>query len=225
MDLLTLKQICLKHGTDKGMHKINSKGEVYADIYEKYFSSMRNKKINILELGVKSGCSIRAFREYFPNANIYAIDIDPNCIVHNDPDNKIFVGIMSQTDKVSINSFLKDLKFDIILDDASHVNKFTIESYNILNDRLNSQGLYIIEDLGNSYFKLETDFSVSKIWPGMKYNTTSPSDFNNDIIDIHNFTNNLIEKLDYSNNYATYLELSDISFIHRYKFIIVICKN
>lgn len=217
------KEICIKNNTDKGFHIINKKNETYADIYEKYFREKKNDNLVILELGVKNGASLKAYREYFPNAIIYGLDIDPSCIQYNDPNNNIFIEIISQIDEDKINNFIKDKNFDIIIDDASHVNKFTIISFNLLFESLNSNGLYIIEDLGCSYFKLQDEFNVEKIWPGMSFNINK--DFNNDIKDIHNFTNNIIEKMDLGiNKYETY-SLSDISFIHRYKFIIIIGKN
>jgi len=223
--MASFRDICKRYGTDKGDHKINAMGETYADIYDRYFSSMRYEEINILELGVKGGASIAAFREYFPKAKIYGIDIDPHCKVFDNPSKNIFVEIMSQTDEAAINAFLKDTKFDIILDDASHVNKFTIASYNILNNRIKSNGLYIIEDLGCAYFKLETEFGVSRIWPGMSYNTAPTSEFNNDIADIHELTNSIITKLDNGLDKRSVYSLSDISYVHRYKYIMIICKN
>jgi hypothetical protein len=174
---------------------------------------------------VKGGASIAAFREYFPKARIYGIDIDPYCKQFDNPSKNIFIEIMSQTDEPAINGFLKDTKFDIILDDASHVNKFTIASYNILNHRVKSNGLYIIEDLGCAYFKLESEFGVSKSWPGMSYNTTHTSEFDNDIADIHRFTNDITVKLDNGVDIRSVYSLSDISYIHRYKYIMVIGKN
>jgi len=223
--MASFRDICKRYRTDKGDHKINAKGETYADIYDRYFSSMRYDEINILELGVKGGASIAAFREYFPKAKIYGIDVDPHCKVFDNPSKNIFVEIMSQTDEAAINAFLKDTKFDIILDDASHVNKFTIASYNILNNRIKSNGLYIIEDLGCAYFKLETEFGVSRIWPGMSYNTAPTSEFNNDIADIHELTNSIITKLDNGLDKRSVYSLSDISYVHRYKYIMIICKN
>jgi hypothetical protein len=223
--VLTFKQICKKNGTDKGDHIINKKGETYADIYDKYFTPLRNDDLNILELGVKTGRSIKALREYFPNAKIYGIDVDPGCKKYHDPDNNTFIEIVSQTDEAGLNSFLKDLKFDIIIDDASHVNKFTITSYNILNKRIKSGGLYIIEDLGCAYFKLEDEWKISENWPGMRFNDTPNSDFNNNIGEIHNFTNKIVEKLDNGENIREVYSLSDISYIHRYKYIMIIAKN
>ena len=122
-------------------------------------------------------------------------------------------------------NLIKDTVFDIIIDDASHVNKYTITSYNILNKRVKSGGLYIIEDLGCAYFKLEDEWKVSESWPGMSYNNTPRSDFNNNIEEIHTFTNTLVQKLDNGENIRQVYSLSDISYIHRYKYIMIIAKN
>lgn len=221
----SLKQICIKYGADKGHHTINSKGETYADIYDKYFRDIRYATINVLELGVKTGSSINALREYFPNATIYGVDIDPSCKRYEDPSRKVFIGIMSQTDESNLNTFLKDVQFDIIIDDASHVNTLTVKSYEILHTRVKHGGLYIIEDLGCAYFKLESEFNVSQIWPGMKHNVIPTSEFDNNIQDIHSFTNNIIQKLDNGQNIREVYSLSDIAYVHRYKYIMIICKN
>ena len=52
----------------------------FIQLYEKYFSTLKNSKINILEIGVEGGDSLRIWREYFTNANICGIDIDKKCI-------------------------------------------------------------------------------------------------------------------------------------------------
>tara|TARA_B100000963_G_C22628445_1_gene673607 strand:+ start:3181 stop:3624 length:444 start_codon:yes stop_codon:yes gene_type:complete len=40
----------------------------FIQIYEKYFNDIRNDKINILEIGIDRGDSLRIWRDYFPNA-------------------------------------------------------------------------------------------------------------------------------------------------------------
>ena len=50
----------------------------YLDVYEKYFIPLKNKKINILEIGVHEGASIRLWREWFINAHIIGADVIPN---------------------------------------------------------------------------------------------------------------------------------------------------
>jgi hypothetical protein len=43
-------------------------------------------------------------------------------------------------------------RFDIIIDDGSHVSKHIIKTFNFLFDYLVDGGLYIAEDLQTSYF-------------------------------------------------------------------------
>ena len=56
--------------------KYPSKGKThFLKIYEDYFFSLKNKKINILEIGIYEGKSLMIWKNYFPNANIVGIDI------------------------------------------------------------------------------------------------------------------------------------------------------
>ena len=121
----------------------------FIELYEKYFSSLKDLKINILEIGIENGDSLRIWREYFPNAKICGIDIvKKNFKIKN-------VDIL-QGDQSNYN-FLKSLinnykKFDIIIDDGSHQAKHIIASFNFLFPCLNDNGIYVIEDLQTSYF-------------------------------------------------------------------------
>ena len=57
-----------------------------------------------------------------------------------------------QNDKVLLNKLAEKYgKFDIIIDDGSHVSRHIINSFNILFDHLSKNGLYIVEDLQTSY--------------------------------------------------------------------------
>ena len=121
----------------------------FIQLYEKYFSSLKNSKINILEIGVEGGDSLRIWREYFTNANICGIDIDKK-------DFKIDNTEILQGDQ-SDKNFLKKLidkykNFDIIIDDGSHQAKHIIASFKFLFPHLNNNGIYVIEDLQTSYF-------------------------------------------------------------------------
>jgi hypothetical protein len=149
-----LSNLAIKHGTDKWNADHSHCNENYLHVYERYLREFRELPINFLELGVKGGHSLRLWQEYFPNAQIYGVDINPNCIAHSAE--RIHTHVASQDDK----DFLLELSekaggFDIILDDASHINSLIISSFNILYDTcLKSSGIYIIEDLGNSYIDL-----------------------------------------------------------------------
>lgn len=69
-EMSELLKIFDKHDCDKGSRK-----HFYNEVYEPHFEKVRNDPINILEIGVFLGESTAAFHEYFPNANIYGIDI------------------------------------------------------------------------------------------------------------------------------------------------------
>ena len=43
--------------------------------YEKLFENMRNDKLKILEIGVLRGGSMLWLKDFFPNSEIYVVDI------------------------------------------------------------------------------------------------------------------------------------------------------
>ena len=52
-----------QHGSDKGTH------HSYIDVYESLFLKYKDKKINLLEIGVNRGYSLYTWKNYFVNAN------------------------------------------------------------------------------------------------------------------------------------------------------------
>ncbi len=139
--MLSLKEIGSKYPTNK-----NDYG--FLDIYENYFKNLRNKNLNILEIGVDKGDSLRLWREYFINSRICGLDIDKKDFVIQNVE--IYQG--DQNDKILLNKIAKKYgKFDIIIDDGSHVSKHIINSFNYLFDHLRQDGIYIVEDLQTSY--------------------------------------------------------------------------
>lgn len=139
---MTLDEIGLKHKTDK-----SSMTHCYLDNYEKYFSSWRDKEFVLLELGVAGGSSIAMWREYFPKAKVYGIDINPDCAGEG-----IFIG--SQTDGFFLQKVLDEIGTPgLIIDDASHYGPFTIESFRVLFKKVSSSGYYVVEDTACFYDK------------------------------------------------------------------------
>ena len=61
---------------------------------------------------------------------------------------------MSQIDFESYKTNFKDLKFDIIIDDGSHMTKHQIDTFeHLFETMLVDGGLYVIEDLHTSFRK------------------------------------------------------------------------
>lgn len=156
----TLLEIANKHKTDKVENG-------YIGYYSKHFSSLRNRKLNVLEIGVKretettsGACSLKTWKEFFPESNIYGIDIDPKNKEYDQDRIEIFIG--NQADESFINKVVEKVgQFDIIIDDGSHVNELTIASWKYLFPHLKSGGIYVIEDMICSYQNLDA-FEVRK---------------------------------------------------------------
>ena len=142
---MNLKKIFDKHGTDKSIY------HEYYEPYEENFEHLRDKEINLLEIGIRDGNSLRAWKEYFPNSNIYGMDIDASCIVMEKEGFNVIIG--NQGNEEDLNK-LGDKKFDIIIDDGSHFTKHMVKTFHhLFNKNLKSGGIYVIEDLGCSYIK------------------------------------------------------------------------
>ena len=150
-----LCRIAMKHGTDKATHNRTDK-LCYLDIYESYFKKFQHKKINILEIGIREGSSIDTWEEYFPNANIFGVDIEERCKKHERDRVKITIG--DATEKSTIDAINpENFKYDIIIDDGSHKNEDIEKSFRLLWDKVSPQGMYIIEDLYNTYGSTDRD--------------------------------------------------------------------
>jgi len=147
---LSLHQIGKHCDTDKWL--CNRTGCLsYLQIYELYFERMRDKKIDLLEIGVRAGHSIDLWKRYFADAgNIYGIDIEESAQGPFVQENTHFIHSDATKSEV-LEHFDEQQSFDIIIDDGSHINKDIISSFEIFWPRLKSKGVYVIEDLYNSY--------------------------------------------------------------------------
>ena len=89
------------------------------------------------------------WKDYFLKANIIGVDL----LSYNFKIKRIFTFQGDQTDtKFLLDLIKKFKKFDIIIDDGSHVSKHIIKTFNFLFDYLVDGGLYVAEDLQTSYF-------------------------------------------------------------------------
>lgn len=151
-----LTSIGLKYNTDKaGFH-------LFTDFYETYFKKYLNKNINILEIGIYKGSSLKMLGEYFPKANIYAIDINNDFVTKLYCPN-VTTYLCSQIDFDRLNELFSNIKFDIIIDDGSHIISHQQKSLGFLFPFLNKNGLYVCEDLHTSYDPNYIDSEVTTL--------------------------------------------------------------
>lgn len=128
----------------------------YFDIYDREFSRLRGTRPKVLEIGVYQGASLKLWHKFFGEGTmIVGVDIDPSCAKHTDPDKRIFVETGSQADPEFLARVLATYgKFDLIIDDGSHVVSHQIASFNhLFLDGLKDGGIYWIEDLEGNYWE------------------------------------------------------------------------
>ena len=114
----------------------------YIDFYEQIFFPLREKQINILEIGIYGGISILLWERYFKNAEkIVGVDIDLNWVqdkvmnesrinkkielIQHDASSPSLLGVLDSNDN-----------YDIIIDDGSHWVGHQLASFNILKSRM-----------------------------------------------------------------------------------------
>jgi hypothetical protein len=141
MDDLT--RIGIDSGTDKAYY------HTFTRFYEPYFRPLRDKSITILEIGIFEGASIRMLETYFPHAQIHAIDVNPSSIKNYG--NRINTHLCSQTDGNGLTSLFGKMKFDIIIDDGSHITSHQQFSLGFLFPFLKPGGIYVCEDIHTSF--------------------------------------------------------------------------
>ena len=149
--------------------------------------------------------------QYFKAGKIVSVDIHPKENIINDR-TEFWQG--SQTDKHLLKTIIgqnNDAALRIVIDDASHVNKLTIESFQIIFPLLKSGDYYFVEDVHTSYF--EDEEYEGKKRPGEP--VTSMWYFSNLT---HQLNAEHLEQK-HRNEYAYKIE-----FIHFYKELIVIKK-
>ena len=144
----TLDDLGLKHGTDKA-----SVIHDYLKKYQKYLPFKTYDHIKILEIGVQGGESLRMWKDWFYNAEIVGIDINPECKKHEEENITIEIGNQTDTDFIYNNICKKYKPFDLIIDDGSHINNDVIFSFESLFHTLSSGGVYVIEDCCTSYWE------------------------------------------------------------------------
>ncbi len=143
----SFKEIFLEHKDNA-----SDKWENYLDIYQIYLEPIIGKNASILEIGVQNGGNLQILKKYLHNAKIYGIDINED-IRKEVLDKEIKTFCFDATKKNLISQNLKDLTFDVIIDDASHISQDVIQTFEFMFSKVNPGGLYIIEDMHTSYWK------------------------------------------------------------------------
>lgn len=146
----TLKELCAKYYKNGWPDKDTVHS--YIDVYEKILSPYRHTAKNILEIGLMSGESLRMWEEYF-DGKVYGIDCSETPIDgladlrpmiaeggHN-------IVIADATNEEEIEKHFGNIKWDIVIDDGSHLIEHQMQTFEIFKKRMNKDGVIILEDI------------------------------------------------------------------------------
>lgn len=128
-------------GTDKRRY------HSYVPHYDNLLKEYQNKQINFLEIGIDRGGSISLFKEYFPLASLYFLDVRPEALLpqHQHVDNRIHILFKNA---YSLETARSLPNFDIIIDDGPHYPiTWPLQGLELYWNKLNRGGLFVIEDV------------------------------------------------------------------------------
>jgi hypothetical protein len=156
--------LCLlfeKYGSDKCDQIFHT----YSRFYYSIFLPRQNSVKNFLEIGIgtkhlmipivgseyQEGASLKSWRDFFPNATIYGLDIDKSLLFEEDRIKCYYVDQSKESSLIETSQqiFQENLinSFDAIIDDGSHMLEHMICSIKTISQFLIRGGIYIIEDI------------------------------------------------------------------------------
>lgn len=138
--MLPLSKLNEKFNSDKG-----GKHCYLEKYYQVKFDPIRETTKKILEIGVYEGASIRLWKEYFKNADIYALEKLQKRAGMFRGEERIHLVIGDSTAIGSYEKLPNDL--DVIIDDGSHKPEDQFTTFQCAYSKLVNGGLYIIEDV------------------------------------------------------------------------------
>ena len=141
----SLNEIGLSQQTDKASHIHD-----YLNFYERRFQHLRHERFVLIEIGVLKGGSTRTWAEFFPNAQIVGLDVEPSC-KENEGGN-IAIRIGDAADAGFLYSVVEEFgRPTIVIDDGSHRWDHQILSLQTYFPLIKPGGYFVMEDLDTSF--------------------------------------------------------------------------
>ena len=123
------------------------KWEHYFDIYQRHLAKFVGRKVDVLEIGIYSGGSLKMWRSYFgEKCHVYGVDIQEACKAYEDEHVTVFIG--DQADRNFWRTFKSNVQgIDVVVDDGGHrpeQQQITLEE---LLGHIRPGGVYVCEDV------------------------------------------------------------------------------
>lgn len=162
----------------------------YTSLYYCLFQPYRECVENILEIGIgtvianvpstmygqeffdlpgyKPGASLRAFRDWFPKATVYGVDIQLDTQFTEE---RIVTMLADSTDQTQVEGCMlrrgiPKQHFDIIIDDGLHTQEAQLATVRNFFPYVKENGIYVIEDIAGTSELCHTPEKFEGLWKG-----------------------------------------------------------
>lgn len=137
----------------------------YIEAYAREAGPLRSTARRVLEFGL--GCSeipsLRTWRSWFDNAEVWGVDNSPQAMPAKLPE-RVHVRLGNQADASFVARIGEEVgRFDVVVDDAGHMPSQQLTCLRAFWPFVASGGVYVIEDLESSWWA----------WPGETESTTA----------------------------------------------------
>ena len=135
----------------------------YLDLYQKLLEKKKHTALNVLEVGIFEGGSIKLWSDFFLNATVHGVDrIDISRVweeIKNKKNIVLHTSVNGYDEEFVKTTFLdKNITFDFILDDGSHQLEDMKRFVRLYSQLLKEDGILIIEDVQEwEWFKILTN--------------------------------------------------------------------
>jgi hypothetical protein len=148
-----------QYGSDK------SSVHDYHLLYAALLGPRRSDPLRLLEIGLgtnnpnvvstmgpsgRPGASLRAFRDFFPNAQVFGADIDRRILFDEDRIRTYYIDQTRSSSFDELYSNLADRMFDLVIDDGLHSPNANIATMLFALKILGPSGFFIVEDISSS---------------------------------------------------------------------------
>lgn len=160
-DCQYLGSLFKNYGSDK------STDHNYYITYFAFLNPRRNEPLNVFEIGLgtnnikyranmglsgRPGASLRAFRDFLPNASIYGADIDREVLFEEERIKTFFIDQLDPKVLEDVKQSFGDKKFDLIIDDGLHLPDANLNVVFFALDLLSENGILVIEDIKPNFY-------------------------------------------------------------------------
>ena len=155
----TLFDLCAKYSSDK-CHQAHN----FIEFYDRLLTPKRDSIQRFFEIGILNGASHLMWKDFFPNAEIFGIDLKDYS--EKSMKDGIHTFVANQANRADLQAFIDKYggDFDVILDDGGHAMDHQQVSLGFLFQFVKPGGYFIIEDVHTSLpeFYPRAEFNVNE---------------------------------------------------------------